>query len=129
MKSQVQTTGEEKMNEGLLAWTTGGNSYALRNAPYHPGVDEELIAREEAAMALARVWTSGHRYRSSVLTTIQALVKKAELKQQAFDAACNPDVCHCAGGKQHCHLNTHDANNGRVITRSPVQYCENCATH
>lgn len=108
------------------AFRTIGDNHIPINVPCYPGIDEEMIAREDTRRTIAQAQVSERRYNSSVMTTVQAALKKAELKRASVEAVCNPDICHCVSGKQHCHLNMHDANNGRLITRGRVHYCATC---
>ncbi len=109
------------------AFQTIGCNHIPINVPCHPGIDEQMIAEEDAKRAIAQAQISERLYnKSSVMTTVRAALRKAELKRKSIEDVCNPDICHSASGRHHCHLNMHDANNGRLITRGHIYYCTAC---
>jgi len=118
----------EKFAEST-AWATGGVAYESTER-FYPSVDETLIEREEAKMERAR-----ERVRERLFLFYQSIPLSSDLsshqkmlKEQSQETLCHPDICHCVGGKAHCHLNTHTSTRV-LVTRKPVFYCENCIKH
>ncbi|MDD2767001.1 MAG: hypothetical protein PHH40_04585 [Candidatus Moranbacteria bacterium] len=109
------------------AWATGGRAY---DPTEHccPGVDTVLIKKEEGRIATAHAKLTERLFHRSVPISSDLTSKKQALKEQALDTLCHPDICRCAGGKLHCHLNIHGGTRA-LITRKPVHYCSHCLEH
>jgi len=109
------------------AWATGGVAYESTEH-FYPSVDETLIEREEAKIERARERIRERLFHQSIPISSNLSLHQKMLKEQSLETLCHPDICHCVGGKTHCHLNTHKSTRV-LITRQPVFYCENCIKH
>jgi len=109
----------EKFAE-TTAWATGGLAYEPTEH-FYPSVETTLIRKEEVRMEKARKRIQERLFHQSIQIANM-------LNEQSLEAPCYSDICHCVGGKAHCHLNIHKSTH-TLITRQPVFYCEDCIKH
>ncbi|MEI8096779.1 MAG: hypothetical protein WCG73_01585 [Candidatus Moraniibacteriota bacterium] len=116
--------------------TAYGDKRVPINVPMVPGIDDQLIARADASIAVARQQVFA-RNRLALKKERERLDKIEEdkqleaerisaLKQDLITRAKNPDICRCAPGKKNCHVSLRHPDNGKVITRGQTDYCRGC---
>lgn len=116
------------MNQRVSAYRMDGENHIPLNVPSVPGIDEQMIAREEATIAIAKMRVAKRIRKNeeeAMANKEKEAGRKAALEEAAHAQACDPNVCHCHGNRQHCHLNVQHPDNGRVLTRSSV-CCISC---
>ena len=96
-----------------------------------PGVDEQLIAQEDATMALAQKNVAERKRKNAQEVAMAADTeseRRENLREKVLENACNPDVCRCQGGKR-CNLNIYQRGNSghrQMVTRITGIPCVNC---